>query len=471
MNYARKAWVSAIILGVAICWAVDVAGKEMITASSSPVSDVTPSLPIIEINKAVHINTIETWRNAHYRIHGGLVLEKGGILFIENCVVELMCEFARQYTYRWEGGVLISTNSTLGGTSRNGIVTHSNFEVLDGEWYSFDTTIQYCYGIGFSWEEGHVGKIRATRLIAGRNPDALIMGGNGDVILKNSTYAVALTISSADGGNGRVDMPINTSISQVYDSSNVLGATYRLELINTQVTMWFLFANIVGEGPPAEIAIANAPKLIPSVSALNLKGELRLPCDYAGKPGQVGGVGPIPPHTTFTTGNLTWRIGENPVGINGWGLYFTGRETDVTVKGPIRIAELMLFDAKRVVLDGDKGTCNIWAKATTIEVDYGHVNDDIVPITLGSDGNPETVRLEIRDAAIGPFNPDNGVRGQIGALGNADILIENSICNNLLLHTKHQGRIILKNIEKQGELILNEEGGDIIFENENAPQN
>lgn len=473
MNSMTVMILAAIVFAAGMCWTNDVGAAEKNAESSSSASDVISSLPVIEINEDVHITGLESWRNAHYRISGNVVFHKGGTLLVDNCVVELMSKFARQFTYKWDGGTLISTNSTLGGTSQNGVSIQTYFQLEDGEWYATDTTIQHCYGVSFAWD-GRVGKLRAVRLIAGKNPDSIIMGGSGDVVLKDSDYAIALTISSAEGGNGIIDFPVDTPLTQVYDSSNLLGAKFRLELINTKVNFWFLFAYIVDDGPPAEITLANCPRFLPSLTMHNVKGELRLPSTYTGETPsrETRAKQPEPvliqPHTTFKTGNLTWKVGENPINIFTWGLYLTGKETDITIKGPILICELIIFDAGRVVLDGDEGTHNIWSTCTTIEADFGHVNDAEVPVTVGPDGKPETVRLEMRNVALGRFIPNDSVRGQIGAFGNAEVIIENAVCDDLTLTTKHQGRIVLKNIEKKGELLLNKDGGDIVFEDEDV---
>ena len=467
----QLATVTVFVMAVftaSLCW-----GDDEAPPSPGAISDVTSTLPVVEISEDVHITGIESWRDTHYRIQGNVTLHKGGTLFVENCVVEIMGKFARQFSYIWDGGTLISTNSTLGGTSHGGVSTQTYFQLLDGEWYATDTTIQYCYGITFAWD-GRVGKLRAVRLIAGKNPDSIIMGGSGDVVVKDSDYPISITIASAEGGHGVLNLPVNTPLTQVYDANNLLGAKYRIELINTRVSMWFLFANIVSEGPPAEIVLADCPHFIPCISAYNLKGELRLPSSFDGEtpsrdvPRNDKAPRLVPPNTTFTTGNLTWKVGETPLNIFTWGLYFSGKETDVTIKGPVLICELILFDAKRVALLGDDGTHNVWSTATTIEADYGHVNDAEVPVTLGPDGEPQTVNLEMRNVALGRFTPNDSVRGQVGAFGNANVTIENAVCDDLTLTTKHQARITLSNIEKHGELLLNEEGGDIVFEDDDA---
>lgn len=435
-------------------------------SQAEDLSDVTSSLPVRQISGDIHISDQQHWRDAHYRIDGNIVLHKGGTLTVENCVVELMCTFARQFAYKWDGGTLISNNATLGGTSRNGVSTQTYFSLEDGEWHATDTTIQHCYGITFAWD-GRIGKLRALRLIAGKNPDSIIMGGTGDVIIKDSDYAISITLSSAAGGKGVLDLPVNTPLTQVYDASNLLGAQYRLELINTTVNLWFVFANILGEGPPAEILLANCPRFLPCLSAHNLRGELRLPCSFSGEtPSRETRGAPntpklTPPGATFTTGNLTWKVGEVPLDIFAWGLYFSGRKTDVTIRGPVLICELILYDVERVRLAGDEGTHNVWSTATTIEADYGHFAEEQVPVAFGPDGKPEIVLLEMRNVALGRFMPNDSVRGQIGAFGNAKVIIEKALCDDLILVTKHQGQILLNNIEKRGELLFNKKGGEI----------
>ncbi len=437
----------------------------------APVSDVASSLPVVEVAHDVNITGVESWRDTHYRIYGNVTFHENGTLFVENCVVELMGTFDHQYVYKWAGGTLITTNSTIGGTRRNGVAAHAVFQLLDGEWYATDTTVQYHYGIAFDWDGQGVGKLRAVHLVGGKDSGEVILGGRGDVVIKESDCNIGLTISAWEGGTCVLDLPVDTPLTRVYDASNLMGVEYRLELINTKVNFWSLFANIAGEGPPAEVTLANCPSFLPAISAYNLKGELKLPCSFTGETAPRWESGEkvvwkrVAPHTTFTTGNLTWKVGENPLNIFTWGLYFSGTETDVTIRGPISICELMLFDAKRVVIEGDEGTHNVWSPATTIRADFGHVHDVEVPLAIGPDGTPQTVNLEMRNVSLGQqFSPDVGRRGDIAAFGNANVTIDNAVCSDLILTTKHQGRIVLRNIEKQGEFIVNQEGGDILFE-------
>jgi len=82
---------------------------------------------------------------------------------------------------------------------QNGVAQQANFNLDDGLWTAADTTVQYTYGIQFSHET--VGRLRATRLKQGPNPDSIIMAGKGDVELTDSTYMIALNLQCGRQGD------------------------------------------------------------------------------------------------------------------------------------------------------------------------------------------------------------------------------------------------------------------------------
>ena len=162
-------------------------------------SDQEP-IAIMNIDGDVRIRELTEWKDAHYRIRGNLILEKDGVLIVDRATIELMNSYSREFNYLWQGGTLISRDSVLGGTERDGMICQTNFMLADGEWYATDTTIRYCYGIMFDESGKHVGKLRAVRLIQGFNPDTVIMTGQGDAIVKDSTYMVSLFVPAHKGG-------------------------------------------------------------------------------------------------------------------------------------------------------------------------------------------------------------------------------------------------------------------------------
>ena len=158
------------------------------------------------------------------------------------------------------------------------------------------------------------------------------MGGNGDVAIADSEYGVSLTANvSAGPAQATLDLPTDTPITQVYDGTNVPGAKFRLQLANTRVPHWFLFASgVTNDGPPVSLTLRRCLWLIPSVLGWNLKGTFRLPTPW---PGEAR-------NQSLTVGNVTFKTLDEPVNIFCWGVYLSGPETDVTISGQTLICEL-----------------------------------------------------------------------------------------------------------------------------------
>lgn len=409
--------------------------------SSRPVSQ--PAQVVHDINGDVHIRTPTLWKDGHYRIRGSIILESGGLLEVRRCTVELLSSYSREFAYRWRGGRLVSIDSTLGGTKTAGTYYHSNFELRDGEWKATNTTIRYCYGITFG-SGATVGRLRATNLIQGPGPDSVIMSGRGDVVIKDSTYAIALHVYADKGGKATLNLPTDRPLTKVFDGSVLPGVKYRLELINTRVSLWFLFFSRVSlDGPPTEITLGHCPRIIPSISGCNLGGSVHLPETIgSGKAGQ-----PV-----VQVGNLTLKAVDVPIKAIAWGVYLWGSKTDLTLTGPTRICELMLRVGRATVV-GEPGTYNACLSATTIEV--------------GRDGpDAKPAELIIRHASLGRFGKQDPVRGQITAHGNSRINIEHARCSNLILMTKGKGIITAGHLIKQGSLTKIEQGGPIRLSNQ-----
>ena len=128
------------------------------------------------------------------------------------------------------------------------MIAQGAFDLVDGEWYSENTTVRYTYGIMLGG-----GKFRTTRLKQGTNPDSLIMLGHGDAIVRDTAYHLVLFMYAGKKPDKvQVDLPTNTPMTKVFDGSNVPGAEYRLELIDVSVTLWFLWFNVTMNGPPGE---------------------------------------------------------------------------------------------------------------------------------------------------------------------------------------------------------------------------
>lgn len=394
--------------------------------------------PVRDITGDVHVRDRVEWRDAYYRVTGSVILHEGGTLVIENAQAELAGEYSRHYNWRWEGGKLITRNATIGGSLHDGRVRQVNIELTDGEWEATDTAVRYCYGITFGW--AGTGRLRAKRLIAGPYPDTIIMGGRGDAVIEDSEFSVSFTANVNNGAADAVlDLPTETPISQVFDGTNVPGAEFRLELVNTKVPHWFLFVGgVTNAGPPVSITFRRCPWLIPAIIGWNLKGTYRLPTPW---PGDA-------PNQALTVGNVTFRTLDEPVSIFCWGVYLSGPETDVTISGQTLLCELMVFEGKCQVI-GDEGTYNAATTATTVDV--------------GSAGSDQPAELLLRNIAIGRFTEGDPVKGQIAAKGVAWITVQHARTADLVLITQDQGRITVEDLQREGLIETHPEGGPIIL--------
>lgn len=389
---------------------------------------------VLEIHGDVFVRGRAEWRNTHYQIHGNVFFEEGGELVLDGCTLELMNSYTRQYEFRWRGGRLESRNSTVGGTKKAGSVYVSNFELARGEWIATDTTVRYTAGIVFG-----DGKLDATRLIQGPNPDSVILAGKGRCTLRDSVYCVSLHTFADKGGKGVFNLPVDRPVSRVFDAGNVPGAPYRLELVNTRVPVWFLFANqITMDGPPMEIELAHCPSLIASIMGQDLTGPMPLPCPWPGERGAGA---------SLKTGNVTWRATGEKVNIFTWGVYLWGDKTEVQFPAPTNICELMLFEGKASLI-GTPGAHDAATPATTIEV--------------GRPGDADSkAELLLRNVQIGHPGKANAIRGQITAHGRSRVTIDRARCNDLLLITKDRGAIAVSDIERIGQIDVIQDGGAI----------
>ncbi len=389
---------------------------------------------IVSINGDMHIREFTEWRNNHYQIHGNLVLEKNGVLIVDHSIIELMNTYSREFNFIWQGGILISRDSILGGTIRNGMICQTNFMLTQGQWYATDTTIRYCYGIMFDESGEHVGKLRAIRLVQGMNPDSIIMTGCGDAILKDSTYMISLFVPADSGGPAEFDFPVDAPITQVFDHTITPSIRYRLELVNVRVPLWFLFIEkVVMNAPQLEVTICRCPRLILAIRGINLKGTVNFPAPWPQQEDHE--------ERSFMVGNVTFKKAPGPDSIGCWAVYLTGSDTDFIMTGPTMIAELELHDGKAALI-GSHGTYDAHTTATTIEA-------------------TGTAQLFMKNVSIGRFTKDDPIKGQITAHNNSCITIEHATCADLMLITKEKGTIALQEIIQQGEISVKQEGGPI----------
>lgn len=400
---------------------------------------------VVEMSGDVRITEAVAWKDSHYKIRGDLIFEQGGVLTVENSVIELMNSYSKEFYYQWKGGALISKNTTIGGTLKDGVIYQSLFNIPDGLWESTDTTVRYTYVI---WVGD--GRIRATNLMQGPNPDAICLAGKGEVILKDSNYDITLNVFAGKKAQEVIiDLPVNTPLTTVFDQSNMPGAEYRLELINTVIpNWWFLFIHgVTMDGLPLDITLGDCPSIVPALIGNDLKGEIHLPVPWTGKEADE----PPPP---VTVGNLTIRSRENREFC--WAVYLAGHQTDVTLLGPTLLAELCVYGGT-VRLLGEEGTYNAHTTATVVDVGY--------------DGKKEgTPKLLMRNASVMPVQSSETfiygdlIIGQIKASGNGAISIEHCQMAPITLLTKDNGTIDLRDIKMFGsEPRLMPQGGPIRF--------
>jgi hypothetical protein len=392
----------------------------------------------------LHITEPTLWENGHYAVQGHLYLEKGGVLIAKNCTIELECSYSREFNYRFRGGKLITENVHIGGSNKDGIIRHCNFEIDDGEWESKDTTVQYTYGQIFLDPNGRP-KLTGTRHNAGVSPDSVIMTNAADVELYDSNFAISMTMEcSPDVENRDVSfsLPLNTPVTMTMDGGKLPGASYSLKLNNCTVPLWFLFMNgISSDAPPMRVTLDDCPSIIPSFLGGVFEGEYHLP--IASRLRSAEGLR----NQTVRFGNLELVVGDKPCYIPCWGIYTGGPGTDLTFTGESNICELF-FDSGTVRLFGDKGTYNMYAQATTYDV--------------GKQGQNNGALLTMRDCYVAKLKD---IQGQVTTWGDSEALIEDCIIGRLRLITKDTGKITVRNCTVKGELVQIQDGGEIVLEN------
>jgi len=386
------------------------------------------------------LNVTETisYRDTHLEVMGNVNLLRNGSLILDGCIVEIVGEYARQYGYHWRGGTLTTRDTTIGGTMQDGVAQQANFNLDDGLWTATDTTVQYTYGIQFSHET--VGRLRATRLKQGPNPDSIIMAGKGDVELTDSTYMIALNLQMR-GDKGTLDLPNDVPITRTIDESNMPGTTFQLKLKNVTVPdFWFIFFNDVSmTGKPTEITLRNCKKFLPSITGTDLTGEVTL---------SKGLEQPL------RIGNLTVRReGTNPVNAFAMGLYLSGKENNLVLNGPIVICELMMFDAGQVTLKGTENTFDAACSATTLDL-HGSSKVELINARLG------------RPFQYGPISKvDNpaSVIGQVTVGDQAQLVGRNVSLGRLRLITRTNGTMRFGPYATTDTVERTQDGGNIEF--------
>jgi hypothetical protein len=373
----------------------------------------------------------EMIRGKHIRLDGSLILPQGADLTLEDCKLEIVGDYSREHSVEWQGGSLVTNNSTVGGfINDSGTPIHTVFHLYDGLWEATDTIVQYSYGISFHWAQGK-GVLRGTRLHAGPRPDAIILSGEADVTLVDSQFPIGLGLYVNKGGSATIDLTPEQAITATYDRTSLLpGVNWRLTMTRTHVPRWFLFVRQIGGWhPPAEIKLSGSKDLIVSLLGHNLEGEIGLSNDLA-QPLRVANV------------TLSTTAGQ-PAGISMYALYFSGNDTDITITGESHICELMHRGGKLRV-SGRRGGRGLSIGCTTLELS-GAAQMDVRHVHLG---RPLTWQDE---DSIGEAN----VTGQ-AVLTGRDISVK-----NVRFRTEDKGSVDLRNVQAYGRIEAREDGGRV----------
>ncbi|TWU30666.1 family 43 glycosylhydrolase [Novipirellula artificiosorum] len=377
------------------------------------------------------VNGNETIRDKRIRLDGTLILPKDAKLTLENCTLEITGDYSRQHSVEWRGGTLVTKNCGVGGfVNEDGTAIHTVFHLFDGLWEATDTTVSYSYGISFHWETGK-GVLRGKRLKAGPRPDAIILSGEADVELVDSDFPIGLGVYCNQGGKTKLELLPGDSITATYDRDNLLpGVNWRLKMTNTRVERWFLFLRRIGSWqPPAEVTLAASKDMIVSLFVHNLKGETTLTNDLA---------------EPLSIGNLTLkRSGDDPAGISMYAMYFSGDETDATIKGRTHICEWMQ-GAGTVRVEGIDKPQDMTFGCTTLELS----NDAKLIANQVHFGRPMT------------WQPENEI-GEANVKGNASLEATNISVNRVRFRAEDKSHVKIDGVERLGELIVSEEGGKI----------
>jgi len=201
------------------------------------------AIETVEFDGTQRIENDQIWKGRNYRIRGDLVLQparsplrtRGSRCYATTPAVphpvgrRSAQNKERHHRRRQEGRDYPATV----------------FELYNGSWRAETTTVQYSCGILFSYAAE--GILDATKLLAGENPDSVIVCGKAKVVLRDSVFDLALHLPGYGGTSATLDLPIKEPQTRIIDRAYVPGVDYRLELQNVAIpNVWFLFFVSVG---------------------------------------------------------------------------------------------------------------------------------------------------------------------------------------------------------------------------------
>ncbi len=384
----------------------------------------------------------EELRDQHIRLNGSLILPPDSKLTLTNCTLEILGDYSREHSVQWQGGTLITDNCQMGGFVNDaGTAIHTVFHLYEGHWEATDTTVSYSYGISFHWEKGNA-TLKGVRLQAGPRPDAIILSGEANVELIDSDFPIGLGVYCNEGGKTELSLLPGNSMTASFNKSNLLpGVKWNLKLTNTRVERWFLFLRRIGSGqPPADVTLKDSRDMIVSLFSHNLKGETILTNDLS-EPLEIG--------------NLTLRRAtEEPAGISMYAMYFSGAETNATIKGRTHICEWMQ----------NAGTVHV----TQVESRHdksdqaGRLNYGMTfgCTTLELSGDAKLIADRVHFGRPMTWAPENNI-GEANVKGNAHLIADQISVNKVRFRTEDNAEVLLNGVERLGEFEVSEEGGSI----------
>jgi hypothetical protein len=134
-----------------------------------------------------------------------------------------------------------------------------------------------------------------------------------------------------------------------------------------------------------------------------------------------------------------------------WGLYLSGEQTDVTLRGQTSICELFLSEG-RLLMEGDPGTYNAANACTTVEVGQRTVTDWGAGAAQLPDRAGKPAELTLRNVSLGRFAAGDDIVGQITAHRNGQVRIEHARCAALKLLTRDNGLITVRDVAELGPI-------------------
>jgi hypothetical protein len=386
------------------------------------------------------------------RVQGDIFLKERGLLELIDCRVELSNTYPKQFNYWWEGGELRTTRCLIGGRAfPAGSPQTSTFELHRGLWNAFQTTVQYSGGIqiglgrlGYGQDPFlRGGTLYADGLQQGATADAVIVSGYGDVVLKNSTFNlnVSLYADSGQTTQSAFDFTTLQPISgEVYGDRNVIdslpltrapvtrdvpGLPYRLEIENTVVPFWFVgIYGVATTGPRTTFEFQDPAGLIVGIHALDLQGSpvpvgpwatygTRIPQLPAT---QSCGADDMPPGCGVRIGNLDIVAPSNrPARISSWSFYLEGPQTNFSIQGPTKIAEIFMLDGQLAITGSEAYDARV--DANTISL---HRN----------------ASLTLQNVSIGQFDSTVSVQRYLELQGMSSCTIQHALIHGLKVRSR-----------------------------------